>query len=384
MTAAVKTESILEALSRIPAPGTDGDIVSSGYVKDLATSDDKVRFRVEFPAPLTPARRAVEQACRDALAAVAPGGLELTVEGRIPSSFAGAASDAPKKKVLAPGVKNFIAVGSGKGGVGKSTVAVNLAVGLARAGARVGLLDTDVFGPSVPLLMGVTRQAFLEEMALRHAAGDGRGPDGQPLLIPYDVHGCKVMSLGFVVEPDKAAIWRGPMVHGAIQQLLGDVQWGDLDYLIMDLPPGTGDVQLTLAQSVPLTGAVVVCTPQPVALADARKAVDLFRSTKTEVLGLVENMSYYVCPHCRQHDDVFGTGGAQDAATEWKLPFLGALPMDTRVRQTGDAGRPVLAEGSLAEGTPLVDAMWGVIDRLTGVLAEKVKAKPRSLPISRS
>ncbi len=384
MTAAVKTESVLEALSRIPAPGMTGDLVGLGFVKDLTASDGAVSLRIEFPGPLTPARRAVEQAAKDALRDLAPGGVQVKVEGRIPSSFAGAPEDAPKKKVLAPGVKNFIAVGSGKGGVGKSTVAVNIAVGLARAGARVGLLDTDVYGPSVPLLMGVTRQAFLEEMALRHAAGEGRGPDGQPLLIPFEVHGVKVMSLGFVVEPDKAAIWRGPMVHGAIQQLLGDVQWGDLDYLVMDLPPGTGDVQLTLAQSIPLTGAVVVCTPQPVALADARKAVDLFRATKTDVLGLVENMSYYVCPHCREHDDVFGSGGAQDAATEWKLPLLGALPLDTRVRQTGDAGRPVLALESQAEGTPLAEAMWKIVDRLTGVLAEKVKSRPRSLPISRS
>lgn len=383
MTAAVKTESVLEALRRIPAPGMTGDIVGLGFVKDLKT-DGAVRLRVEFPGPLTPARRGVEQACREALRDVAPGGVEVTVEGRIPSSFAGAPEDAPKKKVLAPGVKNFIAVGSGKGGVGKSTIAVNLAVGLARAGARVGLLDTDVYGPSVPLLMGVTRNAFLEEMALRHAQGEGRGPEGNPLLLPYEAHGVKTMSLGFVVEPEKAAIWRGPMVHGAIQQLLGEVQWGELDYLVMDLPPGTGDVQLTLAQSVPLTGAVVVCTPQEVALADARKAVDLFRATKTEVLGLVENMSYYVCPHCREHDDVFGTGGAQDAAEEWKLPFLGALPLDTRVRRTGDAGRPALAAESQADGTPLAEALWGIVDRLTGVLAEKVKARPRSLPISRS
>jgi ATP-binding protein involved in chromosome partitioning len=376
----VKTETVLEALGRVQAPGADRDIVALGYVKDIDTAGP-LRLRVEFPAPLTPARRAVEAACREALAGVAPGAV-VTVEGRIPSSFAGAAEDAPKKKVLAPGVKNFIAVGSGKGGVGKSTVAVNLAIGLARAGARVGLLDTDVYGPSVPLLVGVSRQAFLEEMTLRHAQGEGRGPDGQPLLIPFDVYGCKVMSLGFVIEPEKAAIWRGPMVHGAISQLLGEVQWGELDYLIMDLPPGTGDVQLTLAQSIPLTGAVIVCTPQPVALADARKAVDLFRATKADVLGLVENMSYYVCPHCRQHDDVFGSGGAQDAATEWKIPFLGALPLDTRVRQAGDAGRPVLAEGQ-PEG-PLSVAFWGVIDRLTHVLAEKVKARPRSLPISRS
>jgi ATP-binding protein involved in chromosome partitioning len=380
----VSEQAVLGALGKVLAPGapsTPADVVSLGYVKDLSLTDG-VKLRIEFPAPLTPARRAAGDAARAALAAAFPGAkVAVEVEGRIPSAFVGG-DPGPKKKVLAPGVKNFIAVGSGKGGVGKSTIAVNLAVGLARAGARVGLLDADVYGPSVPLLMGVTRQAFLEEMSLRHAKGEGRGEDGNPLLLPHEAHGVRVMSLGFVVEPDKAAIWRGPMVHGAIQQLLGDVVWGELDYLVMDLPPGTGDVHLSLAQSVPLTGAVVVCTPQPVALADARKAVDLFRSTKTDLLGLVENMSYYACPHCGQHDDVFGGGGAKDAAFEWKVPFLGAVPLDTRVRITGDKGVPALAEGAAAG--PVTDALWAVVDAVTGVMAERVRAKPRSLPIKRS
>lgn len=369
---AIASETILEALRSVEAPGTQGkSIVELGYVKGLTSEPARVAFRVEVPAPLTPTRIALQERCREALGGVLGGAaLDVELEGRIPASFTGDASDS-----LIPGVKNVIAVGSGKGGVGKSTVSVNIAVGLARTGARVGLLDTDVYGPSVPLLMGVSRQDFMEELHLRAHETGKQG------LFPYEAHGVHTMSLGYLVEPEKAAIWRGPMVHGAIQQLLRDVEWGELDYLILDLPPGTGDVQLTLSQSVPLAGAVIVCTPQPVAVADAYKALNMFKTTKTEVLGLVENMGWHACSACGHRDDVFGAGGAQDAASEWDIPFLGSLPLDTRVRESGDQGMPVLS-GEL-EG-PLPDAMWGVVDRLTAVLAERIKARPRSLPIRRT
>ncbi|RMG10495.1 MAG: ATP-binding protein [Planctomycetota bacterium] len=354
-------ESVLEALRGVLAPGCEQSIVELGYVKGV----DGKRIRVEFPAPLTPARRAVADRCRELLPE-----FEVALESKIPSSFTGEGGGA-----LA-GVRNVVAVGSGKGGVGKSTVAVNLAVGLARAGARVGLLDTDVYGPSVPLLMGVSRQAFLERLELEPPA-----PGGQPRLTPHRAHDVLTLSLGYLVDPDKAAMWRGPMVHGAIMQLLNECEWGELDYLILDMPPGTGDVQLTLSQNVPLAGAVLVCTPQPVALADARKAVNLFRTTHTEVLGLVENMAYHACSACGHADDIFGRRGGQDAAEEWGLPFLGSLPLDTRVRVSGDEGRPLLAGD---EPSPLADALWGVIDRLTAVLAARVRSRPRSLPITRS
>lgn len=268
-------------------------------------------------------------------------------------------------------IKHKIVVLSGKGGVGKSTVATNLAVALSLSGARVGLLDVDLYGPSVPLLFGTTREAWMEEMDLLHHEGK-LPPEGQPQIMPLERYGVKTMSLGYLVEPDKAAIWRGPMVHGAIQQLLRDVCWGDLDYLILDLPPGTGDAQLTLSQTIQLAGAMIVCTPQPVALADARKALQMFQTTKTEVLGIVENMA----------GPIFGEGGARDAAHEWKIPYLGSLPLDVAVRQSGDDGRPLLADEE-ATG-PLVDALWDVVDRLSCVLAGKARAKPRSLPIRRS
>ena len=364
-------DAVLSALQQVEAPGSDGgDIVSLGYVKDVSVADGKVSLRVEFPAPLTPSREAVAARVREALAAQAAQ-VDVSLEGRIPASFAGEG-----RSSLAPGVKNFIAVGSGKGGVGKSTIAVNLAVGLARAGARVGLLDTDVYGPSVPLLMGVTRQAFMEQTQLRAAE-----TQGQHALLPYRAHGVDTMSIGYLVEPDQAAIWRGPMVHGAVSQLLKDVAWGELDYLVIDLPPGTGDVQLTLAQNAPLAGAVLVATPQPVAIADARKALNMFKTTKTEVLGMVENMAYHHCRHCNERDDIFGARGGQDAAHEWGVPFLGSLPLDSFVRQTGDEGVPVLARD---EPGPLGDALWAMIDRLTSTLAAKVRNRPRTLPITRS
>ncbi len=232
------------------------------------------------------------------------------------------------------GVDRIIAVGSGKGGVGKSTVATNLAVALARQGRRVGLLDADIYGPSVPRMMGV----------------DGRpaSPDGQT-IIPLRGHGVTLMSIGFMVEPEKAVVWRGPMLMGALQQMLGQVQWGELDILIVDLPPGTGDVQLTLCQRTRLTGAVVVSTPQDVALLDARKALDMFRTLNTPVLGLVENMSTYVCPKCGHEAHLFGHGGVEAEAARIGVPFLGALPIDLDTRLAGDGGTPIAAgDGPMA------------------------------------
>jgi len=230
------------------------------------------------------------------------------------------------------------------------------------------------------LLMGVSQETFFRHLNAKVAANPP-APGETPPLYPFEAHGVATMSLGYLVEPDKAAIWRGPMVHGALQQMLRDVAWGELDYLILDLPPGTGDVQLTLSQSVPLAGGVIVCTPQPVALADAHKAVTMFRTTKTEVLGIVENMAFHACSSCGHRDDIFGSKGAQEAARTWEIPLLGSLPLDTRVRESGDSGAPVLATD--ADG-PLGEALWAVIDRLTMVHAETVRARPRSLPVTRS
>jgi ATP-binding protein involved in chromosome partitioning len=238
-------------------------------------------------------------------------------------------------KLPIPGVKNLIAVGSGKGGVGKTTVSVNLTVGLARLGYKVGLMDADVYGPNVPLMMGINRTPM--------AYGER--------IQPLEQFGVKLMSMGFLNPGDKPLVWRGPMLHSVIQQFLRGVDWGELDYLVIDLPPGTGDVQLTLIQTAPITGAIVVTTPSDVSLDDARKAVHMFHQVKVPILGMVENMSYLVCPHCHERVDVFSTGGGRRTAEQMKVHFLGELPLNPEVRVAGDTGKPaVLGEGPAAEG----------------------------------
>ena len=233
-------------------------------------------------------------------------------------------------KEILPGVKNIVAIASGKGGVGKSTVSVSLAVALARTGARVGLLDTDIYGPSIPIMMGITEKPEI------------RGEK----LIPIVKYGVSLMSIGFMIAEDTPLIWRGPMVMKAVEQLLTDVEWGNLDYLLMDLPPGTGDVQLTLAQKVPLTGVVIVTTPQDVALLDVVRGISMFRKLDVPILGVIENMSFFRCPHCGERSDIFSHGGGEVASKKLDVPFLGEVPIDLKIREGGDAGRPVLVDDS--------------------------------------
>jgi ATP-binding protein involved in chromosome partitioning len=232
---------------------------------------------------------------------------------------------AQKDNILS-GVKNTIAVASGKGGVGKSTVAVNLAVALAMDGAKVGLVDADIYGPSIPLMFGINERPKVLDNKLQ----------------PLERYGVKVMSIGFLVNPMEAVIWRGPMASGAVKQFMSDVHWGELDYLIFDLPPGTGDIQLTLVQTIPLTGAVIVTTPQDVALADAKKGLVMFNKVNVPVLGIVENMSYFICSHCGQRENIFDSGGGKRTAEELNVPFLGEIPIDTKVRIGGDKGNPIV------------------------------------------
>ncbi len=249
-----------------------------------------------------------------------------------------------------PGVGAIVAVGSGKGGVGKTTLAVNLAIVLSRLGHRVGLLDADVYGPNVPLMLGVSAQP--------RVLGDNR-------IEPLEAHGLKVISVGFLNPGDKPLIWRGPMLHSIIRQFLGSVMWGELDYLIVDLPPGTGDVALSLIQTVPLTGAIVVSTPSDVALQDARKAIEMFRQMKVDVVGMVENMSFFVCPHCNRQTDIFSRGGAEKTAAQFGVPYLGAVELDPEIRKGGDDGRPVVLDGEdAAPARSLFNFARRVIDRV--------------------
>ncbi len=251
-----------------------------------------------------------------------------------------------------PGVDTIIAVGSGKGGVGKTTLAVNLAIVLAKLGHRVGLLDADVYGPNVPLMLGLSGQPKI--------GGDNR-------ITPLEVHGLKVISVGFLNPGDKPLIWRGPMLHSIIRQFLGSVEWGQLDYLVVDLPPGTGDVSLSLIQTVPLTGAIVVSTPSDVSLQDARKAIEMFRQMKVDVVGMVENMSYFVCPHCHQQTDIFSRGGAEKTAAQFDVGYLGAVQLDPDLRKAGDSGKPVVLEG---ENSPSAKSLYEFARKVITRVAE--------------
>ena len=251
-----------------------------------------------------------------------------------------------------PGVDTIIAVGSGKGGVGKTTLAVNLAIVLAKLGHKVGLLDADVYGPNVPLMLGISGQPKI--------GGDNR-------ITPLEVHGLKVISVGFLNPGDKPLIWRGPMLHSIIRQFLGSVEWGQLDYLVVDLPPGTGDVSLSLIQTVPLTGAIVVSTPSDVSLQDARKAIEMFRQMKVDVVGMVENMSYFVCPHCHQQTDIFSRGGAEKTAAQFEVAYLGAVQLDPDLRKAGDSGKPLVLEG---EDSPSAQSLYEFARKVIARVAE--------------
>lgn len=348
---ALDREQILSRLRTISLPD-GGDLVTRDMIRALSVDDAAVRFVIEADTPeaaraLEPVRRQA-QAAVEALPGVSSVSAVLTAHGPAarPAAPATPTGEPPSLKIgrhptpqsgpaRVTGVDRILAIASGKGGVGKSTVSSNLAVALARQGRRVGLLDADIYGPSQPRMMGVSK---------RPASPDGK------TIIPLTAHGVTMMSIGLMVDPDQAVVWRGPMLMGALQQMLGQVQWGELDVLLVDLPPGTGDVQLTLCQRTHLTGALVVSTPQDVALLDARKAIDMFGKLKTPVLGLIENMSTYVCPNCGHEAHLFGHGGVRAEAEKLGVPFLGELPLSIDVRLAGDAGTPVAAgSGPVAE-----------------------------------
>ena len=342
---AITRERILDALKQIETPD-GGDLVSRDLVRAVQVDGGAVSFVIEAENPdkarmLEGARQAAESAV-GAIDGVARVSALLTAHGpaapkKEPPSLkiGGHPKPQPAGPQKVSGVDRILAIGSGKGGVGKSTVSSNLAVALAKEGRRVGLLDADIYGPSQPKMMGVSK---------RPASPDGK------TIIPLHAHGVTLMSIGFMMDPAKAVVWRGPMLMGALQQMLGQVQWGELDVLIVDLPPGTGDVQLTLCQKAAVTGAIIVSTPQDVALLDARKAIDMFGTLKTPVLGLIENMSTYVCPKCGHEEHLFGHGGVRAEAETMGVPFLGEIPLALDVRVAGDSGTPIAAgEGAAAE-----------------------------------
>ena len=356
MTAEVSKEQVLQALKRVKSPDLQSDIVSQELVSDVHVSDGKVIFSITVPAEqaekLEPLRQAAEKVVAD-LPGVDTAMVALTAERKAgasqatpvrPAPPAGQAANVPppmqaragaqapgaggmQQAAGVPGIESIIAVASGKGGVGKSTTAVNIALGLQANGLRVGILDADIYGPSIPRLL--------------HISGRPEPASGR-VLKPLEGYGLKVMSMGFLVEEETPMIWRGPMVISALTQMLREVQWGELDVLVVDMPPGTGDAQLTMSQQVPLAGAVIVSTPQDLALIDARKGLNMFRRVDVPLLGIVENMSYFVCPSCGERSNIFGHGGAEEEASNIGVPFLGAVPLHMDIRAKSDAGTPIV------------------------------------------
>lgn len=312
---------VLRALSTVRDPDLGRDLVSLGMIENIAIQSDSVSFTVVLTTPACPLKGKIESDCRIAVSAI-PGvrNVNVKMDARV------VAGRGQKGKQGIPNVRNVIAIASGKGGVGKTTVSVNLAMALAESGAKVGILDADVTGPNVPMMIG--------------AQGEPRAKNGK--IEPIVSYGVKVISISFFVPEGTPVIWRGPMVGGAIQQFLHDVDWGDLDYLVVDLPPGTGDASISLAQLIPLSGVVIVSTPQDVALLDATKSLAMFQKLEASILGLVENMSYFICPHCNERVDIFGHGGAEKAAERLDIPFLGRVPINPEIREGGDQGIPIL------------------------------------------
>ena len=348
-------ETILEALKPVQDPEIGRGLVELRMIPDVEIDGRDVRVHVELTTPACPMKGKIEEDVRAALVAAFPdlGEVSIKFTARVRSSGQGRSDAQPIK-----GVKNAIAVASGKGGVGKSTVAANIAVALAQAGASVGLLDADVYGPSVPLMFGIA-----EKPAMR----DNK-------IVPLERHGVKLMSIGFILDPEKALIWRGPLVAQLINQFLNDVDWGELDYLVIDLPPGTGDVQLTLVQKIPISGAVIVTTPQDVALADAVKGLKMFQEVKTPILGIIENMSGFVCPCCNTVTDIFGSGGGERTAEKYGVELLGKVPIEPAVRAGGDEGAPVVAT---APDSLSGKAFMHAAQRIAARLAIDAVSKPR-------
>jgi ATP-binding protein involved in chromosome partitioning len=318
----VEQASVLEALKVVMDPDLHRDIVSLGFIKELRVDGDRVSFTIELTTPACPVK---DQMRDQARAAVMNLSGVTDVDVRM-SARVREAAVADGTRAALPGVKNVIAVGAGKGGVGKTTVAVNLALALAKSGSKVGMIDGDIYGPNVPIMLGMKTELIT---------------DGAK-IVPAEKYGLQVISMGFLTGDDAPIIWRGPMLHGALQQFFREVRWGALDYLIVDMPPGTGDVALSLSQTVPVAGAIVVTTPQQVSLSDSRRAVAMYKKLNIPVLGIVENMAYFACPKCEHEADIFGHGGGETMAATLGTPFLGRIPIYQAIREGSDAGVPLV------------------------------------------
>jgi ATP-binding protein involved in chromosome partitioning len=346
-------EALRDALRAVIDPDLHRDLVTLNMVRNLRVEGERADFDLVLTTGACPVKQQLEDQCRAAALGVAGvRQVEVRVSAEVPKG--------PRGEDILPGVGHVIGVGSGKGGVGKSTVTVNLACALAASGASVGLLDADIYGPSVPTMMGINRQPLVQDKK----------------LVPLERHGVKMISMGFLLEERQAVVWRGPMLVGALKQFLTDVAWGSLDYLLVDLPPGTGDIQLTLSQQTRMTGAVIISTPQAVALADVRRSVSMFQKVNVPILGIVENMGEFICPACGHAEPIFGHGGAEDEATHLHVPFLGRIPLEPSIRRAGDDGTPVVTADPGSPSARAFRQLAGAVAQQASIRASGAAQRP--------
>ena len=357
---AISETSVLDALRSVRDPDLHRDIVALKFVKDLRIEGDHVSFTIELTTPACPVKDQMRDQARAAVLQI-PGvsAVDVQMTAQVRSAVSGDLGKTP-----VPGVKNIIAVGAGKGGVGKTTVAVNLAIALSKSGSRVAMIDGDIYGPNVPIMLGINTQLTT---------------DGKK-IVPAEQYGLQLVSMAFLTSDDSPVIWRGPMLHGVIQQFFREVRWEAIDYLVVDMPPGTGDVALSLSQSVPVSGSVVVTTPQTVSVADTRRAIRMYQKLNVPTLGLIENMSHFACPSCRHESDIFGRGGGESLASELGVPFLGRIPLYEPIRRGGDTGVPIV----VGEPTsPAAEAFRSAAARLAAQISIASYKRPITLtPVS--